>query len=143
MDYLTNPIHELVASIHWKLMFTIIQGAVAFFIVLWIKNYIVALVAWLRFKNSLYMCLGTWVRLPTSDSYVDGQIQSANIRFIEIITKETRVYIPTKTFSDRDWVILKKDALLSHEDEMNQLGSVESPNISISDVAIKKENENS
>jgi len=117
--------NQLVASINWKLMFTIIQGAIAFFLVLWIKNFLVALVAWLRFKNSLYMCLGTWVRIPTSDSYVDGQIQSANIRFIEIVTKETRIYIPTKSFPDRDWVLLKKDALLSHKDEMHQLGSVE------------------
>jgi len=127
MDFITSPINQIVASVNWKLMFSIIQGAIAFFIVLWVKNLIVSFSAWIRFKNSLYICLGTWVRLPTSDGYVDGQVQSANMRFIEISTKETRIYIPTKTFPDRDWVILKKHALLSHEDEMQQLGSLDTP----------------
>jgi hypothetical protein len=127
MDFFIDPINQMVASINWKMMFTIIQGAIAFFFVLWIKNFIVAFVAWLRFKNSLYICLGTWVRMPTSDKYVDGQIQSANMRYIEVVTKDTRIFIPTKTFPDRDWVILKKDALLTHEDEMMQMGSVNSP----------------
>jgi hypothetical protein len=127
MDFFIDPVNQIVASINWKLMFTIIQGAIAFFFVLWIKNFIVALVAWLRFKNSLYICLGTWVRMPTSDKYVDGQIQSANMRYIEVVTKDTRIFIPTKTFPDRDWVILKKDALLTHEDEMMQMGSLNSP----------------
>jgi hypothetical protein len=130
MDLLTNPIHQLITSINWKLMFTIIQGAVAFFIILWIKNFIVAFVAWLKFKNSLYICLGTWVRIPTSDNYVDGQIQSATMRYIEIVTKYTRIYIPTKTFPDRDWVIVKKDALLSHKDEMKQMGAIDAAQIS-------------
>jgi len=138
MDFFTNPLNQLVASINWKLMFTIVQGAIAFFFVLWIKNFIVALVAWLRFKNSLYICLGTWVRIPTSDKYVDGQIQSANMRYIEIVTEETRIYIPTKTFPDRDWVILKKDALLTHEDEMMQMGTMDSPKMALSDVGNKK-----
>ena len=99
---------------------------------------IVSFVAWLKLKNSLYICLGTWVRIPTSDKYVDGQIQSANMTYIEIITKDTRIYIPTKTFPDRDWVILKKDALLTHEDEMKQMGSVDTPTISVSDISSKK-----
>jgi len=126
MDFLADPATQLVASIDWKLMFTIIQGAIAFFIVLCMKNFIVAFVAWLRFKNSLYICLGTWVRMPTSDNFVDGQIQSATMRYIEIVTEDTRIYVPTKTFPDRDWVILKKDALLAHDDEMLQIGSVDS-----------------
>jgi len=138
MDFFPNPVNQLIASINWKLMFTIIQGAIAFFIVLWIKNMIVSFVAWLKLKNSLYICLGTWVRIPTSDKYVDGQIQSANMTYIEIITKDTRIYIPTKTFPDRDWVILKKDALLTHEDEMKQMGSVDTPTISVSDISSKK-----
>ncbi|KPA08937.1 Mechanosensitive ion channel MscS domain protein [Candidatus Magnetomorum sp. HK-1] len=123
MDLFINPIGQIVKSVDWKLMFTIIQGAIAFFIVLWLKNFIVAFFAWLKFKNSMHICLGTWIRIPTSDSYVDGQIQSANMRFIEINTKETRIFIPTKTFPDRDWVIIKKDALLSHDEEMKQLSS--------------------
>jgi len=139
MDFISNPIQKLITSIDWKLIGTIIQSAVAFFFVLWIKNFIVAFVAWLRLKNSLYICLGTWVRIPTSDKHVDGQIQSATMQYIEIVTKDTRIFIPTKTFPDRDWVILKKDALLTHEDEMKQMGAVDSPHISLADVPQKSE----
>jgi len=63
--------------------------------------------------------------MPTSDRFVDGQIQSANMWFIEVVTEETRIYIPTKTFPDRDWVILKKAALLTHKDEMMSMGAIE------------------
>jgi hypothetical protein len=121
MDLLTKPIDQFVASINWKLMFTIIQGAIAFFIVIWLKNLVISFSAWLKFKNSMHICLGTWVRFQTSEKYVDGQILSANMRFIEVNTKETRIFIPTKSFPDRDWTILKKYALLSHEDEMEQI----------------------
>jgi len=131
MDFFTNPIEQFVATINWKLIFSIIQGSMAFFIVLWLKNMIVSFSAWLKFKNSMNICLGTWVRMPTSDSYVDGQIQSANMRFIEINTKKTRIFIPTKTFPDRDWAILKKDALLSHEDEMKQIAPSYDTNFSL------------
>ncbi|MBF0450113.1 MAG: mechanosensitive ion channel [Candidatus Magnetomorum sp.] len=139
MDLFTTPIEQIVTSIDWKLMFSIIQGALAFFIVLWLKNLIVGFFAWLKFKNSMHICLGTWIRLPTSSSYVDGQIQSADMRFIEVNTKETRIYIPTKTFPDRDWVIVKKDALLSHEDDMKNIGPLHDTNVSPMPLQ-KKEN---
>ena len=106
----TKPVTDLVGSVDWNLLLPLIQAMVVFFLVLWIKNYIVSLYAWFQFKGSLNIGYGTWVRLPTSSSYVDGQITQANRHVIRVDTPELRIFIPTKTFRDRDWALLKKDA---------------------------------
>jgi len=107
---ITKPVTDLVASLNWNLLFPLIQAMIVFFIVIWIKNYVVSLHAWLSFKGSLNIGYGTWVRLPTSNSFVDGQITQANRHVIRVDTPELRIFIPTKTFRDRDWALLKKDA---------------------------------
>jgi len=106
----TKPVTDLVASMNWNLILPLIQAMVVFFLVLWIKNYIVSLYAWFQFKGSLNIGYGTWVRLPTSNSYVDGQITQANRHVIRVDTPELRIFIPTKSFRERDWALLKKDA---------------------------------
>jgi len=130
MELFTSSINQIIKSIDWKLILTIIQGSISFFIVLWLKNLLISYYSWLKFKNSMHVCLGTWIRMPTSNGHVDGQIQSANMQFIEINTKKTRIIIPTKTFPERDWVLLKKDALLSHDEEMKQIKSLHDTNLS-------------
>jgi hypothetical protein len=113
----TKPVTDLVASLNWNLILPLIQAMVVFFLVLWIKNYIVSLYAWFQFKGSLNIGYGTWVRIPTSNSHVDGQITQANRHVIRIDTKDTRIFIPTKSFRERDWALLKKDAFDKDEEK--------------------------
>ena len=109
------PVHESIANLinklDWNLLLSLIQAMIVFFIVVWIKNYITNLHAWFSFRGSLNIGYGTWVRLPTSVGHVDGQITSANRNVIRIDTKELTIFIPTKKFNERDWVLLKKEAL--------------------------------
>ncbi|KPA08938.1 hypothetical protein MHK_010857 [Candidatus Magnetomorum sp. HK-1] len=107
---IAKPVTDLVASLNWNLLLPLIQAMVVFFLVIWVKNYVVSLHAWLNFKGSLNIGYGTWVRLPTSNSYVDGQITQADRHIIRVDTPELRIFIPTKTFRERDWALLKKDA---------------------------------
>jgi len=106
-----SSITELVKSVDVNLFIPLFQAMIAFFIVLWIKNYITSLHAWLLFKNSLNIGIGTWIRLQTTTGFVDGQIRSANRNVIEIDTKDLRIFVPTKSFRERDWALLKKEAL--------------------------------
>ncbi|MBF0450112.1 MAG: hypothetical protein HQK75_05375 [Candidatus Magnetomorum sp.] len=107
---IAKPVNDLVASLNWNLLLPLIQAMIVFFLIIWVKNYVVSLHAWLSFRGSLNIGFGTWVRLPTSNSYVDGQITQANRHVIRVDTPELRIFIPTKTFRERDWVLLKKDA---------------------------------
>lgn len=93
------------------LLFTLVQLMVAAYALMLVKAFIVNEVAWRSFKGSLNICMGTWVRTTTSKGHVDGQIVEANRKCIIIETTETRIHIPTKTFPDRDWSLLKKAAL--------------------------------
>jgi len=107
---ITKSVSDLVGSLDWILLLQLIQAMIVFFIVIWVKNYVVSLHAWLSFKGSLNIGYGTWVRIPISDTYVDGQITQANRHVIRVDTPELRIFIPTKTFRERDWALLKKDA---------------------------------
>ncbi len=98
-------------GLKWELLFTLIQLMVAAYVVIYLKAVIVNEFAWRSFRSSLNICINTWVRIPTPTGHMDGQIVEANRRRIIVETKETRIYIPTKTFPDRDWYLLRKDAL--------------------------------
>ena len=116
----TKPVTDLVASVNWNLILPLIQAMVVFFLVLWIKNYIVSLYAWFQFKGSLNIGYGTWVRLPTSNSHVDGQITQANRHVIRVDTPDLRIFIPTRSFRERYWTLLKKDAFDNDKDKTKQ-----------------------
>ena len=112
---IAEPIQAVVQSLDWTIIVTVVQGMIVFFLAIWIKNFVVNYHAWLNFKGSMNICLGTWVRLPTATGHVDGQIVEANRNVIRIDTPDLKIFIPTKSFRDRDWVLLKKDALLPED----------------------------
>lgn len=108
--------HELFNAvgklINPQMIFLMLQ----FLVVLWaaaaIKNWIGSQIAWWDFRTSLDISLGTHVGVSTSTGRIDGRIVSANRSRIIIETDDLRVYIPTKTFPDRDWILLKKNMLV-------------------------------
>ena len=79
---------------------------VAGYILMSLKSVIVNEFAYRSFRTSLNICIGTRIRVPTVAGNVDGEIIEANRRRIVIETEDTRLYIPTKTFPDRDWCLL-------------------------------------
>ena len=90
-----------------ELLLLLFQLMVAGYILMSLKSVIVNEFAYRSFRTSLNICIGTRIRIPTVAGNIDGEIVKANRRRIVIETKETRLYIPTKTFSDRDWCLLK------------------------------------
>ncbi len=99
------------------LLFTLLQLMVAIYVLMLIKAFIVNEVAWRSFRSSLNICMGTWVRVSTTTGHVDGQIVEANRKCIIIKTDDTRIHIPTKTFPDRDWTLLRKAAMKCEDKE--------------------------
>ena len=90
-----------------ELLLLLFQLMVAGYILMYLKSVIVNEFAYRSFRTSLNICIGTRIRIPTVAGNIDGEIVKANRRRIVIETKETRLYVPTKTFSDRDWCLLK------------------------------------
>lgn len=99
-------------AINWSYILPIVYGIVAFFVVILIRSFVLSLHAMISFRNSLYISMGTCVRIPTATGHVDGEITFVNRSVIIVENKELRIIIPTKTFRERDWVVLKKEALL-------------------------------
>lgn len=89
-------------------LFTIFLAMIVIYTVMSIRAFLVSLHAWNNFKSSLNICLGTMVRMPTSTGYSDGVIIRADRRRIVIEMDDTIKFVPTKTFMERDWDILKK-----------------------------------
>lgn len=93
------------------LVFTLVQLMVVAYVLMFLKAVIVNEFAWRSFRGSLNICINTRVRISTYTGNVDGQIVEANRTRIVVETDDTRVYIPTKTFPDRDWHLLKENIL--------------------------------
>jgi hypothetical protein len=105
---MTETIVEMVQNgLKGELLLLLFQLMVAGYILMYLKSVIVNEFAYRSFRTSLNICIGTRIRIPTVAGNIDGEIVKANRRRIVIETKETRLYVPTKTFSDRDWCLLK------------------------------------
>ncbi len=105
---MTETIVEMVQNgLKGELLLLLFQLMVAGYILMSLKSVIVNEFAYRSFRTSLNICIGTRIRVPTVAGNIDGEIVKANRRRIVIETKETRLYVPTKTFSDRDWCLLK------------------------------------
>ena len=105
---MSETIVEMVQNgLKGELLLLLFQLMVAGYILMYLKSVIVNEFAYRSFRTSLNICIGTRIRIPTVAGNIDGEIVEANRRRIVIETKETRLYVPTKTFSDRDWCLLK------------------------------------
>ncbi len=105
---MTETIVEMVQNgLKGELLLLLFQLMVAGYIIMSLKAVIINEFAYRSFRTSLNICIGTRIRIPTVAGNIDGEIVKANRRRIVIETKETRLYVPTKTFSDRDWNLLK------------------------------------
>ncbi len=91
-----------------SLLFTLFQLMAVGYILIYLKSLIVSEFAYRSFRNSLNICINTWVRVPTTTGHVDGQIVEVDRKRIVVETEDTRLYIPTKTFPDRDWYLVRK-----------------------------------
>ncbi len=93
-------------GLKWELMFSLFQLMVVGYVLMTLRSVIVNEVSWRCFRGSSSISLGTWIHIPTPTGFEDGQITSANRRRIAIKTKKGLVYMPMRTFQDRDWYLL-------------------------------------
>ena len=102
-----DTVKEIIeGGLKWELLFTLFQLMLGAYVLMYLKSLIINEVAWRCFRGSSSISLGTWIRIPRATGYEDGQITSANRRRIAIKTKHGLVYMPMKTFPDRDWYLL-------------------------------------
>lgn len=97
------------------ILWSMVQLAFVAFLMLSAKNAIANWIAWIRFRMSLDISVGTWVSVSTPAGFIDGCIVDANMSRIIVESDDLKVYIPTRTFPDRDWVILKRGMLVKDD----------------------------
>jgi len=100
-----------------KLFLQLIGLMIAFLVVLGIKDFLTSLYEYRKFKGSMDVGRGTWIRLPTPVGHVDGQITQANRSHVVVDTIDTRIHLPMKSFRERDWILLKRDAFPDDTDD--------------------------
>lgn len=104
-----KPVEDIVTQgLTPETILSLLLAMLVIYIVMLIREFLVGLQAWRGFKHSLNLSLGTVVRMPTSTGYVDGKIIRANRKRIVIEMDDTIKFVPTKTFMERDWDIVKK-----------------------------------
>lgn len=96
-------------AITFEVLLPLIQAAIAFCVILSVRNYIIKLLAWWRFKGSLDICIGTWISWEFGHKVIEGKIVHADINRVTISCKKFRISTPTKSFCEKDWVLLKRE----------------------------------
>lgn len=91
-----------------ELVYLLVQLMVVGYLIIWIKSLLTNEFAWRRFKGNINIGKHSRIRITLPSGHVDGEIIEANRRVITIDTGETFVFIPTKTFPDRDWALVKQ-----------------------------------
>ncbi|MAF51028.1 MAG: hypothetical protein CMH64_02960 [Nanoarchaeota archaeon] len=110
MDDTSNVIKEIVTSgLQWEMLFTLFQLMVVGYIIIYLRSFLFNEFAWRKFKSSLVIGIGARVRLYNEAGSVDGRIISANRSTIKIETKgkDAVIYVPTKKFPEKEWVVLR------------------------------------
>jgi len=108
MDETSNVIKAMVhGGLKWELLFALFQLMVVGYIVIALKSFLFNEFAWRKFKSSLVIGIGARVRLHHEGGSVDGKIISASRATLKIETDDAIIYIPTKKFPEKEWVVLK------------------------------------
>jgi len=91
----------------------IISLLVSVFFGMAIRKWIQRVIALRTFKNSIYIGIGTYIRIPTSTGHIDGEIIKVSSKRIVIETDVSYIYVPTVDFTDKSWQILKHSEIFS------------------------------
>ena len=102
-----KTVMELVGGLKWEILFMLFQCMLVGYIILTIKAFIVNEFAYRKFRNSLFISVGTKVKILLGDTIADGKIVGANRSAIRIEIDGATVYMPTKLFPQKEWVVLK------------------------------------
>ena len=89
-----------------KYIFPVIQVIIAAYVILQIRTLLVREIAYRKFKGNMNISVGTKIRLYNEAGFDDGRIIAVNRCVIKIISDKLTILIPTKTFPNRDWVII-------------------------------------
>lgn len=109
-----NTIKNMVeGGLQVELVFTLLQLMVVGYVLILLKTALVNEFAWVRFKSNINIGKHSRIRIFHASGFVDGVVVSANRRVITIETDKTFIFIPTNTFSDREWVLVKPDNVQS------------------------------
>ena len=90
-----------------EMVYLLIQLMLVAYIIIWIKSILINEFAWRKFKNNINIGKHSQIRLALSNGHIDGEIVDANRRVITVDTGDTFVFIPTKTFPDKVWTLVK------------------------------------
>ena len=95
-----------------KYIFPVIQVIIAAYVILQIRTLLVREIAYRKFKGNMNISVGTKIRLYNEAGFDDGRIIAVNLCVIKIISDKLTILIPTKTFPNRDWVIINGKEVL-------------------------------
>jgi hypothetical protein len=95
-----------------KYIFPVIQVIIAAYVILQIRTLLVREIAYRKFKGNMNISVGTKIRLYNEAGFDDGRIIAVNRCVIKIISDKLTILIPTKTFPNRDWVIINGKEVL-------------------------------
>ena len=76
---------------------------------LWVNSFMTRFLAYLKFKGSMLISHGVTIRHGTSTGSFDAKVKDCNMSHIISDADEGTLLIPTKTFPDRDWFIVKAE----------------------------------
>jgi hypothetical protein len=103
-DLIVNILHN---GIKPKYIFPVIQVILSAYIIMHIRSLLVREVAYRKFRSNMNMSVGTKIRVYNESGHIDGRIVSVNRCTIKVVSEKITMLIPTKTFPNRDWIIIK------------------------------------
>ena len=102
-------------GLNMEAIFQLVILMVVFFIVLYIKDLMERYSAYKSFCNNKTIGIGSWVRIPTSSGYIDGKVKEVDIKYIVIVCEEVKIMVSIKSFTTRDWSIVRIDKVPKKE----------------------------
>lgn len=94
-------------GLKWEFIFTLMQLMLVAYVILLLRSMLINELAWRKFKSSLVIGINTRIRLNTPSGYVDGQIIQASRNSIKVDIGDAIVYIPMKSFPNKEWIVVK------------------------------------
>jgi len=112
-DLMTN-------GLNIEAIFQLVMLMIVFFVILYIKDLMERYSAYKSFCNNKTIGIGSWVRIPTSSGYIDGKVKEVDIKYIIIECKEVKIMVSIKSFTTRDWSIVRIDKVPQKEINTNE-----------------------
>jgi hypothetical protein len=92
----------------------VVMSGITFLIIMgigkWCDSFMTRFLAFLKFKGSMIISKGVTIRHGTSTGSFDAKVKDCTMSFIICESDEGTLTMPTKTFPERDWFIVKAES---------------------------------